>query len=92
MGRAAVFRRNLICIPLLFSHSLSFRSIPFALRAMSSAKSTNQLVIDPFCERQFNNPDYTGTHVNFDVIEFENKVNEYFESGLNLVDGYAPFW
>lgn len=59
---------------------------------MTSVSSSNKLVVDPFCIRQFNNPDYTGTHVNYDVTEFENKVNSYFESGQELVDGYAPFW
>lgn len=54
--------------------------------------TANKLVIDPFAIRQFNNPDYTGTHVDYDVTEFENKVNEYFNAGQPLIDGYAPFW
>jgi hypothetical protein len=52
----------------------------------------HQLVIDPFAVRQFNNPDYTGTQVKYDIIEFENKVNEYLLTGKELVGGYAPFW
>ena len=59
---------------------------------MSSTSSSHKLVVDAFAIRQFNNPDYTGSQINFPVDEFERKVNEYFEAGLPLVDGYAPFW
>ena len=49
-------------------------------------------VIDPFGQRQFNNPSYVGTQVNFDQKEFERIVNESFSAGtVALVDGYAPF-
>jgi hypothetical protein len=57
---------------------------------MASAKS-RQLVLDPFGLRQFNNPSYTGTQVMFNEEEFERRVNEMFEAGLPLTDGYAPF-
>lgn len=52
------------------------------------------LVIDPFCVRQFNNPSYTGSQIVYDIGEFERIVNEYYRDGLKypLVDGYAPFW
>jgi len=51
------------------------------------------LVMDPFCVRQFNNPAYTGSQINYDICEFERVVNEYYRGGLHpLVDGYAPFW
>lgn len=59
---------------------------------MSSVSNNHQLVVDPFCIRQFNNPDYTGSQINYPIDEFEKKVNEYYNAGLPLVDGYAPFW
>lgn len=60
---------------------------------LSSPPGTHDLVMDSFCIRQFNNPAYVGTQVTYDVQEFENRVNEYYRSGLYpLKDGYAPFW
>lgn len=56
------------------------------------ATTKHQLVIDAFAIRQFNNPKYTGTQINFNIEEFENKVNEYYNADHKLVDGYAPFW
>ena len=57
-----------------------------------SSGNAHKFVMDGFGLRQFNNKDYTGTQVHYDPVEFEKKVNEYFESGeLPLVDGYAPF-
>ena len=52
---------------------------------------SNELVLDKFCLRQFNNADYTGTQVTYDTVAFENKVNEYYRNGYTLKDGYAPF-
>lgn len=52
----------------------------------------HELAMDAFAVRQFNNPAYTGTQITYDVSAFENKVNEYYQSGYPLVDGYAPFW
>ena len=54
--------------------------------------SVHELALDNFARRQFNNPDYTGTHIQYNEIEFETKVNEYLKSGYELKDGYAPFW
>jgi 5,10-methylenetetrahydrofolate reductase len=57
-----------------------------------SSKIDFPLVMDSFAIRQFNNPDYTGTQVLYDVDAFEQKVNDLFASGnYPLVDGYAPF-
>ena len=56
---------------------------------MSSSKRA--LVLDPFGLRQFNNPNYVGTHVNFDPEAFEKKINDEYEAGAKLIDGYAPF-
>lgn len=57
----------------------------------SSSSSSHQLVLDKFCIRQFNNPNYVGTQVSYDEIDFERIVNEYYTNGSPLVDGYAPF-
>ena len=65
-----------------------------SLIKMSLSTNKYPLVMDAFAIRQFNNPEYTGTQVNFDVTAFEGKVNEYFASGnYPLVDGYGmcPF-
>jgi Protein of unknown function (DUF3228) len=56
------------------------------------SKSDHLFVVDAFAARQFNNPDYTGTHVSFPVDEFEKLVNRAYTDGAKLVDGYAPFW
>ena len=47
--------------------------------------------MDPFGLRQFNNPEYLGTQVIFDPVEFTSKVEAALEAGSPLVDGYAPF-
>ena len=60
-------------------------------RVQSMSALTFSLVLDPFGLRQFNNPNYTGTQVFYDESEFEAKVNEFYQSGTPLVDGYAPF-
>jgi len=52
----------------------------------------NELVLDKFCARQFNNPDYTGSQIQYPEDGFEMQVNQYFKGGAPLVDGYAPFW
>lgn len=49
-------------------------------------------MLDPFCLRQFDEPEYTGTKIDFDKAEFEDRVNTIFVAGkAPLVDGYAPF-
>jgi hypothetical protein len=70
----------------------SFSLLRSAKFSMSAHSASNKLVVDAFCIRQFNNPEYTGSQINFDVDEFEKRVNELFEAGSPLVDGYAPFW
>jgi hypothetical protein len=57
-----------------------------------TSESEYPLVMDAFAIRQFNNPDYTGTQVDYDIKLFEQKVNEFYATGAHpLVDGYAPF-
>jgi methylaspartate ammonia-lyase len=74
-----------------FVLSLSFHLIgKFNTMAFSTGKSRD-LVMDAFAIRQFNNPHYTGTQVSFDVQNFEDRINEYYENGMSLVDGYGNF-
>ena len=65
--RSSFFSLKIICasVTLLLSQSLlskGFRRFSFKKYAIMSEFSTikNDLVIDAFCIRQFNNPDYTG--------------------------------
>ena len=56
------------------------------------AKSTPpRLVMDDFAIRQFNNPEYTGTGITYDVNKFEEMVNSFYTSEDQLKEGYAPF-
>jgi hypothetical protein len=84
-------KRSSLLLPFLLNISSSFKT-SFPKFSMSTFQSKNQLVIDAFAVRQFNNPNYTGTQVKYDIVEFENKVNEYFSTGKELIGGYAPFW
>jgi hypothetical protein len=64
-----------------------------ARKMSSNQQQQHDLVMDDFCIRQFNNPGYTGTQVKYHIQEFENRINEFYQSGkYPLVDGYAPFW
>ncbi len=57
---------------------------------MTSSDKT--FFMDPFGLRQFNNPDYLGTQIHHDPIDFEKRIEEAFKSGnAKLIDGYAPF-
>jgi hypothetical protein len=48
--------------------------------------------MDKFGMRQFIDPNYLGTKINYDSSAFADKINEYYESGdYPLVEGYAPF-
>eukprot|EP01038_Epipyxis_sp_PR26KG_P008305 gene8305-11236_t len=60
---------------------------------MSALSSQKKLfALDPFGQRQFNNPSYTGTQVYFDEKEFEERINTMYEAGgIELKDGYASF-
>ena len=62
------------------------------LKMTTSTRSDKLFVMDAFGLRQFNNPEYTGTQIDYDPLVFEDKVNEYYETGnYPLKDGYAPF-
>lgn len=58
----------------------------------NTVSEKQSIVIDNFCIRQFNNNDFPGTQIFYDVKEFENQINILFNSGqFPMVDGYAPF-
>ena len=96
------------CVTLLLFSSYLVKSLrPLSSSAARKTLSSTQLrmstfsqytdkefplVMDDFGIRQFNNPDYTGTQVHFDIAQFEERVNEYYASGnYPLIEGYAPF-
>mmetsp|Transcript_23617 Transcript_23617/g.54043 ORF Transcript_23617/g.54043 Transcript_23617/m.54043 type:complete len:204 (+) Transcript_23617:116-727(+) len=57
-----------------------------------SASKVPTFNLDPFCVRQFDDPKYSGTRIQYDKAAFAAKVNELYETGnFPLVDGYAPF-
>ena len=79
-------------------HSLALARAPLLLRpqlallASMSASKPPTFSLDPFCIRQFADPKYTGTRIEYDQAAFAAKVNELYDSGdYPLVDGYAPF-
>ncbi len=61
---------------------------------MTMSGTTQPMVVDPFCFRQFAEQEasksYGGTIFRQSVAEFEEIVNARFEES-NLKDGYAPF-
>eukprot|EP00525_Craspedostauros_australis_P005097 CAMPEP_0198110564 /NCGR_PEP_ID=MMETSP1442-20131203/2564_1 /TAXON_ID= /ORGANISM="Craspedostauros australis, Strain CCMP3328" /LENGTH=214 /DNA_ID=CAMNT_0043766673 /DNA_START=320 /DNA_END=964 /DNA_ORIENTATION=+ len=64
------------------------------MSATSDASTTKQLVVDPFCFRQFQEQEasksYGGTVFGISIEDFEAIANERYEES-NLQDGYAPF-
>ena len=64
---------------------------PARLLVTMSAASCHKLVLDAFCLKQFDDPEYTGTRIEYDKAAFEAKVNALHAEGAPLVDGYAPF-
>lgn len=59
---------------------------------MSQFKKSNQLILDKFVLRQFQDINYTGTRIECNLNYFEDKINEYYlNNSNNLISGYAPF-
>lgn len=50
--------------------------------SINMSSMNNDLVLDKFALRQFNNPQYTGTQVYYDEDLFEATVNEYYRNGI----------
>ena len=71
-----------------------FTSTKFKMASSSTSSSEKNLVVDPFCFRQFAETDasksYGGTVFDLSISEFEDIVNNRYEES-NLKDGYAPF-
>ena len=53
--------------------------------------SGDTFYLDNFAIRQWDDPNYPGTRIDFDKAEFVAKVHEHYHAGSGLVDGYAPF-
>mmetsp|Transcript_5694 Transcript_5694/g.14118 ORF Transcript_5694/g.14118 Transcript_5694/m.14118 type:complete len:235 (-) Transcript_5694:189-893(-) len=72
----------------------SFLYSPASVRALTTRPMTKNLVVDPFCFRQFQehpqSEAYGGTVFSQTVEEFEEIVNARF-SAEDLKGGYAPF-
>jgi hypothetical protein len=60
---------------------------PARLLVTMSAAASHTLVLDSFCLKQFDDPEYTGTRVAYDKAAFEAKINELHVAGAPLVDG-----
>lgn len=63
---------------------------------MAASSPTDGLVgevffLDEFAMRQWDDPAYGGTRIDFDKAEFVKKIHEAHAAGAGLVDGYAPF-
>jgi len=63
---------------------------------MSSSYSADGLCgdvffLDEFAMRQWDDPAYGGTRVDFDKAEFTRRIHDAHAGGAGLVDGYAPF-
>jgi hypothetical protein len=73
------------------SDMLSLKAnIMCSFAAMTKA-SGDTFYLDSFASRQWDDPNYAGTRIDFDKAEFVAKVHKYYHDGSGLVDGYAPF-
>mmetsp|Transcript_29396 Transcript_29396/g.75998 ORF Transcript_29396/g.75998 Transcript_29396/m.75998 type:complete len:289 (+) Transcript_29396:115-981(+) len=60
--------------------------------AMDAGLVSETFFLDEFAQRQWDDPNYSGTRISFDKAEFVARVQKsYEEGGKALVDGYAPF-
>ncbi|KAL9188914.1 hypothetical protein ACHAXT_011404 [Thalassiosira profunda] len=70
------------------------RSAIMASAASSDGGCAKNLVVDPFCFRQFNEQEtskgYAGTVFNISIAKFEEIVNSRYDPS-QLQEGYAPF-
>eukprot|EP00051_Salpingoeca_urceolata_P033376 m.20385 g.20385 ORF g.20385 m.20385 type:complete len:245 (+) comp6157_c0_seq1:61-795(+) len=65
------------------------RGVTQGLATMAAGKPL--FFLDPFAKRQFDDPAYTGTHIDFDKEAFAQRINELCTSENELSPGYAPF-
>lgn len=60
--------------------------------ALTALLHGDTFFLDNFAVRQWDDPNYSGTRIDFDKAEFVARVHELFKAGgCKLVDGYAPF-
>ncbi|EFJ41394.1 Uncharacterized flagellar associated [Volvox carteri f. nagariensis] len=52
---------------------------------------TQTFFLDGFAQRQWDDPNYGGTRVSYDKAAFVQRIQEEFDKGAPLVEGYAPF-
>ena len=65
---------------------------PMASSPSSSGLVTDTFFLDDFAMRQWDDPNYGGTKIDFDKAAFVARVHDAHKSGESpLVDGYAPF-
>ena len=65
---------------------------PMASSPSSSGLVTDTFFLDDFAMRQWDDPNYGGTKIDFDKAAFVARVHDAHASGeAPLVDGYAPF-
>lgn len=71
-----------------------------AVFTMAAGSPKVTLALDAFCMRQFDDPAYAGTRLEWDKDDFEARINAEYEAllssaggdpGAVLKDGYAPF-
>lgn len=77
-------------------HQISNNNYSRGMSAAATAASPllfgDTFWLDSFALRQWDDPNYGGTRIDYDKQKFLNRVHEAFhESGGKLVDGYAPF-
>ncbi|KXZ41170.1 hypothetical protein GPECTOR_693g837 [Gonium pectorale] len=58
---------------------------------MATDLVTSTFFLDSFALRQWDGPNYGGTRVVYDKAAFVQRIQEEFDKGAPLVDGYAPF-
>jgi hypothetical protein len=89
-GRNSINRRTLV----VMSHSNSNNNKrEEEEKSESFSLSTDTFFLDEFAQRQWDDPDYSGTIIDFNKREFVQKIHDYHTTAQNypLVDGYAPF-
>ncbi|GLC42260.1 hypothetical protein PLESTB_000648900 [Pleodorina starrii] len=62
-----------------------------AAAAKAMSLTTKTFFLDSFALRQWDDPNYGGTRVSYDKAAFVQRIQEEFDKGSPLVDGYAPF-
>ena len=81
-------------VPSIQTRSRVSTSTPLLMAASSSSDGlvTDTFFLDDFAMRQWDDPNYGGTKIDFPKADFVKRVHDAHKSGdAPLVDGYAPF-